>query len=514
MPNTPIKMNKLRQIIRLYSQGTGTKRIHGMLGIARNTIKKYIRVWHSLGISYEDFSAKSDGELSVLFATPVARISNRPRMHQLHILLPDICKKLKKKGVTREQLHADYIEKYPDGYGRSHFNNAILSYLQLTKPVMHIDHKAGDKIYIDFAGTKLKITDIEGNEQDAEGFVAILGCSQLTYVEAVASQRKEDLIKACENALLYFGGVPQAIVPDNLRSAVTRGSRYEAVLNDEFSAFAEHYSVAVVPARVYKPRDKSLVEGAVKLIYRSIYTKLEGRVFGNLEALNASIRPALEIHNNKPFSGRSYSRREQFEEIEREALGPLNPLRYEVHRQAMATVMRKGYVRLGEDTHYYSVPYGYIGKKVKLLYTSNLVKIYYHYTMIASHARIRTKYHYTTNHEHLAPQHRFQSEWTPERFIQQAESIHLDVAHYISKVLEHKKYPEQAYKSCSGILNFARRVGSERLTDACRWADSLGQYNYTIIGEILKKRLDQLRPEEPPIEIPSHGNIRGKEYYQ
>lgn len=514
MPNKPIRMNKLRQIIRLYCEGTGTKRIHAMTGTSRNTVKKYLRVWQRLGISHQEFVAKSDKELWVLFATPVARTSDRPRMLQLQALLPEICKRLKKKGMTRAMLHGEYILKHPDGYARAHFNNAILSYLQLAKPVMHIEHKAGDKVYVDFAGHKLKMAHADGTEHDAEVFVAILGCSQLTYVEAVASQRKEDLIRACENALHYFGGVPLAIVPDNLRSAVTRGSRYEAVLNDEFSAFAEHYGAAVVPARAYKPRDKALVEGAVKLIYRSIYTKLEGRVFGDLESLNSAIGPALETHNNKPFSGRDYSRREQFEEIEREALAPLSPLRYEVHRQAMATVTRSGYVRLAEDSHYYSVPYTYIGKKAKLLYTSSLVKVYYQYAMIACHDRTRARYHYTTNEEHLAPHHRFQSEWTPENFIRQAEAVHQDVARYISKVLEHKKYPEQAYKSCSGILNFARHVGPSRLTDACRWADSLGQYNYPIIEEILKKRLDQLRPDEEPAEIPPHGNIRGKEYYK
>jgi hypothetical protein len=239
----------------------------------------------------------------------------------------------------------------------------------------------------------------------------LLGCSQLTYVEAVESQRKEDLIKACENALHYFGGVPGAIVPDNLRSAVTKGNKYEAVLNDEFAAFAEHYAVTVVPVRVYKPRDKSLVEGAVKLIYRSIYQRLEDRRFSDLESLNAAIHSALEIHNNKPFSGRSYSRWEQFEEVEREALGPLNPIRYEVHKQVMVTVMKNGYIRLGEDIHYYSVPYTYIGKKVKVLYTSTMVQIYYHYTQVAAHKRTRTKYHYTSDKEHLASQHRFLTEW-------------------------------------------------------------------------------------------------------
>lgn len=513
MSNKPIKMNKLRQIIRLYCQGTGIKTIHGMVGTSRNTIKKYVRVWNTQDMDFEAFSARSDSELSVIFTTPVAKIHSSPRMRELEPLLPELCKRLKKKGMTREILYKEYLEKHPDGYSRSSFNNAIHTYLQLSKPVMHVEHKAGDKMYIDFAGSKLRVGHGEA-VRDVEVFVAILGCSQLTYVEAVDSQRKEDLILACQNALRYFGGVPKAIVPDNLRSAVTRGSKYEAVLNDEFAAFAEHYGVTIVPARVYKPRDKSLVEGAVKLIYRSIYTRLEGLSFDTLVSLNESILPALEMHNNKPFSGRSYSRREQFEEIEREALSALNPIDYQIHKQVMVTVMKNGYIRLGEDIHYYSVPYTYIGKKVKILYTPALVKVYYQYTMIACHERIKSKYHYTTNEDHLASQHRFLTEWSPDKFIQQAQAIHEDVALYISKVLELKPYPEQAYKSCSGILSFARRVGLERLTNACRWAMNLSQYNYPVIEEILRKRLDQLQPEQELTEIPPHSNIRGREYYQ
>lgn len=176
--------------------------------------------------------------------------------------------------------------------------------------------------------------------------------------------------------------------------------------------------------------------------------------------------------------------------------------------------MKNSYVRLGEDIHYYSVPYNYIGKKVKILYTSTRVDVYYRYTQIATHARSRIKYQYTTNAEHLASQHRFITEWTPEKFLEQAREVHEDVARYIGKILELKPYPEQAYKSCNGILSFIRRVGPERLADACRWAESMGQYNYPVIDEILRKRLDQLRPEEENIQIPSHENIRGKEYYQ
>lgn len=176
--------------------------------------------------------------------------------------------------------------------------------------------------------------------------------------------------------------------------------------------------------------------------------------------------------------------------------------------------MKNGYVRLSEDAHYYSVPYKNIGKKVKILYTPTQVEVFYRYTMIASHARSRLKYHYTTNSDHLASQHRFITEWTPEKFIQQAADIHEDVARYIGKVLENKPYPEQAYKSCSGILSFARRVGMERLTEACRWADNLGQYNYLVIEEILRKKLDLLQHNDESVQIPSHDNIRGKEYYQ
>jgi transposase len=436
------------------------------------------------------------------------------RQLDLESLLPVLCKQLKRKGVTRDQLHKQYKEKYPDGYCRSRFNNYIHLYLGQSRPVMHIEHKAGEKMYIDFAGEKLYILDSEGIRISVEVFVAILGCSQLTYVEAVSSQKKEDLIRACENALHYFEGVPQVIVPDNLKSAVTKGSKYEAVINPDFACFAEHYCAAVIPARAYKPRDKSLVEGAVKLVYKNIYTKLESRVFHDLESLNAAIRSGLEQHNNALFSGRDYSRRQQYEEIEREALGSLNPFRYQIKEQAMVTVMKNGFVRLSKDVHYYSVPYQYIGKKVKILYTAHNVDIYFRYELIACHKRQTRRYQYTTDPKHLASQHQFLTEWSPESFLKRAADIHEDVASYIAKVLELKPFPEQAYKSCWGILGFARRVGNERLVDACRWAESFGQYSYRTIEEILYKRMDKLHREAETTPIPAHENIRGKEYYK
>jgi len=394
MSNTPISMNKLRQIIRLYSQGTSIREITMLLGTSRNTIRRYIRTFEKLDISYAQFFSMSDHSLNELFNPPNNSIPD-PRRERLESMLPDLCKRLKKRGMTRDILHKEYLARYPDGYSRSQFNNAIRIYLSLSKTTMHIDHKAGDKMYIDFAGDKLQLVSLDGTEWEAEVFVAVLGCSQLTYVEAVRSQKKEDLIKACEGALHYFGGVPRAIVPDNLRSAVTRDSKYEAIIHEEFAAFAGHYGISVVPARAHRPRDKALVEGAVKLVYSRVYPRLEGRKFAELLSVNSVIRTALEPYNNTPFTGRSYSRRDQFEEIERNTLAALNPLRYEMKKQAMATVHNNSHVRLGEDAHFYSVPHTYIKKKVKLLYTSQQVEIYYKYELIATHKRSYRRYQYT-----------------------------------------------------------------------------------------------------------------------
>ena len=350
MGNKKITMQKLRQVLRFYSQGKGTKTISSIVGISRNTVKKYLQIFHTLHMDFEDVVGLEDSRLGELFSLTPKPVVHDPRYTVLESLLPSYCKRLRHKGMSRRKLYKEYITEHADS----------------------------------------------GEILPVEVFVAILPCSQLTYVEAVMSQGKEDLITACENSLHYMGGTPLAIVPDNLKAAVTRSSRYEATLNDDFASFAEHYGCAVMPARAYKPRDKALVEGAVKLIYSSIYPHLEGRVFHDLPTLNAAIRVALEIHNNTPFVGRNYSRREQFEEIERPTLGKLNPIRYELRKSTVLTVMKNGHVRLSQDAHYYSVPCRYIGKKVKVIYTSTEVDIYSNYTCIASHKRSYARFKYTT----------------------------------------------------------------------------------------------------------------------
>lgn len=518
MPNKSISMNKIRQVLRCYASGSGTKSISSMLNMSRNTVKKYLHIYQKSGFSIEDILLMDDSSLHTLFQES-QKCPEEPsdRYKELQSLLPEYAKRLKKKGVTRHQLFLEYRSTRPDGYARSRFGTYFQAYLALSHPVARLEHKAGDKMFIDYAGDKLSIIDRETGEIiPVEVFVAILPCSQLTFVEAVMTQRKEDLIHACESALLFYGGTPAAIVPDNLKAAVSRPSRYEAELNEDFAAFAEHYGCAVIPARVRKPKDKALVEGAVKLIYRSIYTKLQEQEFYDLASLNVAIKVALELHNNALFSGRSYSRREQYEEIERECMGPLNPIRFELKQRHTATVQKNGYIRL--ERHYYSVPYQYIGKKVNVLYNSSTLEIYLRYEKIATHTRSYKPYGYTYNADHLASCQRVMTEWNPTKFLQEAALIHPDVENYIRQVIEAKNHPEQAYKSCRGILNFASRVGRKRLINACRWASCYGLYNYPAIEKILRNRQDELPMEEyadngEERSMPVHENIRGKDYY-
>ena len=307
MANNPIGMIKIRQILRLQSQGCSKLQIAAQTGIARNTLKKYIREFISSGLTFDEINELSDKELEDLFVKPEDKPLNE-RLQTLFGLFPAIDKELKKKGVTRQLLWEEYKRDHPDGVGKSQFKHYFAQWKAQVNPVMHMEHKAGDKLYVDFAGDKLSIIDRQTGEiKPVEVFVAILGASQLTYVEAVMTQQKEDFIFACENALHYCSGVPAAIVPDNLKSAVIKSSRYEPTLNEAFADFAEHYGTTILPARAYRPRDKALVENAVRIIYSRIYVKVKRSEYYSLGELNAAILAALQEHNNALLRGRNYS---------------------------------------------------------------------------------------------------------------------------------------------------------------------------------------------------------------
>jgi transposase len=513
-------MSKVRNIIRLYTEGVSKQSIGDRTGLPRNSVKKYIRLFLASDKSTEELDLMSDTELEQFFMDMVPRhyVEDDPRYIAAVAFFPGMEKALKHRENTKEKQWQQYIALNPDGYRVSQFKGYYIKWLKVRNPVMHMEHKAGEKMYVDYAGQKLHIIDPEsGQKVPVEVFVAILGASQLTYVEASYSQKKEDFIGSCENALHFFGGVPNAIVTDNLKSAVIKGNRYEPTLNEAFRDFVSHYTMSALPAAPYKPKYKALVEGAVKIIYRTIYGMVKERVYSSLELINKAIGEALEQHNNRLLQNRPFSRRQLFEETERQALRPLADHRYELKHRMIVTVMKNNYVNLTEDKHYYSVPYHFIGKKVTLLYSQSIVEVYHRYERIAIHNRSRQPYMYTTVNEHLASKHRYMSDWNPNTFIERAEEVGPETKQYIIELLNTRQHPEQTYRSCQGVLSFAARVGKERLNNACRRALQYGDYGYQTIKAILERGLDGNTDEAEPGSdqpLPPHDNIRGKNYYR
>lgn len=513
MANKNISMSTIKQIVKLKLQGIGKKRIANRLGISKNTVNVYLRALCKLGVPYGEMLKLSDFELDQLLHPPQQTIVNE-KVQQLFDFFPEMERQLRRRGMTVARQFIEFKSRHPQGFGETAFYKYYNQWKRTVNPTMHIEHKVGDKMYVDYAGATLPyVEEGTGELMKAQVFVAILGWSQYTYVEAVADQTIEEFITGCENALYYFKGVPLAIVPDNLKSAVFKASRYEPLLNDNFRCFAEHYGTAILPARSRKPRDKAHVENMVKIAYQRIYTTIPEDQHFSLQALNQRIQQSLAGLNSSSLTGRKYSRADQWI-LEQPTLHPLAPTRFEMRKIKQVTVMKNGHVYLAEDQHYYSVPYELIGKKLRLQYSRSVVELFHKYTMVACHKRIKSAHTYTTESVHMPPQHQFVTEWNPRFFLDKAKQIDPEVENFIREVLARKTHPEQAYKSCMGILSFAKRVGNARLIKACRRAHQIGYYNYRTIEDILKKHLDKYEEDPDPVSMPLHDNIRGGKYYQ
>lgn len=515
MANKVIEMSKIRQAIKLHCKGESKLFISKHLELSRNTVKKYISLYHLYGLSFENMNTKTDAELDVLFSGGSPEHIN-PKLQTLYDFFPEMHKALKRRSVTKLQMWEKYLQKHPDGYKSSQFCEHYSIWSKRVNPVMHMEHKSGDKMYVDYSGDKLQIIDKQTGEiQEVEFFVAILGASQYTYAEATMTQQKRDFINSVQNAMQFYGGVPRGIVPDNLKSAVDKSSKYEPTINKTLQNMSEHYETTILPTRAYRPRDKALVENAVKILYQRIFSKLQEEQFYSLAEINERIQELLESHNNRKLTGRPYSRKELFDEIEREELRALPQERFEIKHQAICTVMQNGHILFGPDKHYYSVPYQYLRKKVSVLFTDTCLEIHYKYNRIATHLRNPKRYMYTTVKDHMASTHQFVTEWDATRFLSWAESIDAYVGEYIAKVIETRAHPEQAYKASLGILTFEKKVGRERLIKACKRALDVQSYSYKVIQNILEQNLDLIDDEQPVnIDLPQHNNIRGKNYYQ
>jgi len=514
MPMKRTSMEKIREIIRIKEQSNLSERaISRALKISRPVVKQYLTAIENADLDYSSIKEMSDAALLEILSE-----KNTPRSEKyktLHHYFPYFVRELKRVGVTLQLLWEEYLNDHPDGYRYSQFCYHFQKWRDDEKLDMHIEHKAGDKMFVDFTGKHLFIVDPEtGESQPVEVFVAVLGASQKTYVQATKSQKKHDWIDANQNAFHYFRGVTNAIVPDCLKTAITKANKYEPDVNPEYLDFARHYSTTILPTRPAAPKDKPLVEGAVRIVYAWIFARLRNRIFHDLDELNAAIFQLLDDYNNRPMQKIKISRNDLFEEIEKDVLKALPAEKYVRKSFQRSRAQFNYHIYLKEDKHYYSVPYRYRGKTISIFYTEKTIECFFENTRIAFHHRSADfRNRYTTLKEHMPPNHLFIDGWCPQKFLDWAERIGDSVYQVIRHVLARPQHPEQAFKVCLGILNLEKSYSKERLNNACQRAIEYQHYSYKAIKRILEQKIESCQVDF--FKLPSdHKNVRGKCYYQ
>jgi len=514
MPGIATSMSAIKQMIRLRQNGAGFRTIGKIVGVSKNTVKEYLRPIEEGGVPVDRLLSMGDEELERVLLSERNQLDNL-RKEQLYALFPEYATDLQSNGVNRWSLWNEYKTSHPGGYQYTQFCIYFRDYLKKRDGSMHFEPVPGEKLFLDFTGKHLSYVDrLTGEIIPCEVLVAVLGYSQMTYVEATHSQKLDDFIPAVCNAFEYFGGVTRVLVPDNLKSAVTEASRYEPVVNTTFQEMANHYGTTIYPTRPYRPKDKALVEKYVSIVYTRVFAALRKRTFFSIEELNDAILEELEKHHTLFFQGKPYSRKMRFDQEEKQTLTPLPEERFEIRQHRWVTVMKNGHVQLSEDHHYYSIPYRYIGNKVKISYTSRTVTVFYKLEQIAVHPRDTKAFGYSTIKEHLSSQHQFVAGWSPDFFIHWARRLDPAVEQYIMRVLDMKTYPEQTYRSCAGILTLEKKAGKDRLIAACKKGIYFDTYNYKFIDRLLKHNLENLQSEPEQPQLPFHDNIRGADYYR
>lgn len=506
----------LKQIIQLHLGGQSNRNIGKLLGISRNTVNTYMALFGASDYTMKELLGFDEYVLIEQF--PGHTTINNERYEGLMRYLEKVNKAQQHPGFTFLYHYRQYADTVSKPYSYTQFMEHYNRKYAVVKGSMKLNHPAGEELFIDFAGKKLHITDEKAGElKGVEVFIAILPHSQYTYVEACYSQKREDLINCCMHALNFYGGVPQAIVSDNLKSAVTRASKYEPKINRSFKEFAHHYGCVINPTRSYAPQDKALVENAVHLTYQRIYYPLREMTFFSLKELNIEIRRLLETYNDQLFQRRQGSRKEQFQSVERGYLKSLPETDYEMKDYKRAKVQKMGYVYFSPDKNYYSVPYRYIGKRTMIHFSRKIVEVYYNYERIAFHQRNPVKGSYNTNKDHLSSTHKAYSKWSPEYFGKLACGHGAYVEACVKKIINRAGYPEVGYKRAMGVIQLHQSYGDERLNKACKRAIETDALSYNRIKTILKNHmetLDLFEPESDKSHIPAHENIRGKSHYK
>jgi len=512
MPKERLSMRKIKEILRLkWECGLSEQKIAQSCGVARSTVGDYLLRAGAAGLTWPLPEELSELELERrLFS------SHRGRCRVEHPL-PDwasIHKEKKRKGVTLALLWSEYKQEHPTGYQYTQFCEHYRRWKEHLDTCLRQEHKAGEKLFVDYCGQTIPVIErTTGETKEAQIFVAALGASNYTYAEATWTQQLPDWIGAHQRALNFLGGGPEVLVPDNLRSGVSQACRYEPDLNPTYQAFALHYGIAVIPARVRKPQDKAKVEKSVQRVENWILARLRNQTFFSLSELNQAIRECLQDLNDRLFQKLNESRRSLYESVDRPALHPLPVTAFEYADWKKAMVGPDYHVEV--ERHYYSVPHTHVRRKVEIRYTTRMVEIYWRGERIASHVRSNRQGGCTTVREHMPKEHREVLDWTPERLQDEAKKIGGFTGRLIERVFECSRHPLQGARTSLGILRLAQAFAPARLECACKRALLIQAISYKSIRSILKKGLDRLPPPEPPPPSPSiqHDNIRGAQYF-
>jgi transposase len=503
-------MRKTREILRLkWLLKRSHREIQQATGAGLGTVSDTATRAAAAKLDWAAVEQLSDDELEARLY-PSTSTTRRPLPSPAHMHV-----ELRRPGVTLRLLHEEYLAAHPDGYAYTQFVAHYRTWAAAQRVTMRQIHRAGDKVFVDYAGKRAAIVDpASGERVEVELFVAVLGASNYTWVEATRTQRSHDWIESHVRLFEHLGGVPRAVVPDQLKSGVVVSSRYEPGIQRTYEELAQHYGTTVLPARPAHPRDKAKVENGVLLAERWILARLRNQTFFSLDELNARIAELVDNLNHRVMRRYGKSRHQLFVELERPALGQLRTDRFVYGEWKSAKVNLDYHIEI--DRHFYSVPYTLVHELIELRASALTVEAFHRGKRVASHVRSYQRGGFTTNPEHMPAAHRKHAEWTPERITAWTDKIGPHTRALAEAILAERKHPEHGYRSCLGIIRLVERYGGERVEAACRRALAIGARSYTRVESILRARLDAAPlPETAAPAAPgiAHENIRGPGYY-
>ena len=510
-------MRKIKEILRLrHEAGLPYRGIANALNIGYGTVVDYLNRAEQAGLAWPIPEGMNERDLGrLLFPTQAATGQRRFTEPDF----PEVCQELKRKGVTKLLLWQEYRQRHPDdGYSYAQFCHRYRAWLGCQQRSMRQIHLAGEKLFVDYCGPTMTIVNPDTGEfREAQIFVAVLGASNYTFARASWSQKQADWLNAHVKAFEFFGGVPELVVPDNLKSAVRKTHRYEPDINPSYQQLAAHYQCVIVPARPYKPKDKAKAEVAVQIVERWIMARLRHQTFFTLASLNQAIRLLLDDLNQRPFKKLPGTRLSQFEQLDKPALRALPSHQYQYADIKQARVHIDYHIEY--DKHYYSVPHHLVKQAVEVHATDSVVAICHQGQRVASHPRSRRQGAHSTCREHMPHAHQAMHGWSPERFLSWADDIGAETREVVSCLLQEKRHIEQSYRRVLALLSNAKKYGRERLNKACGRALLIGSPTRSSVESILKQGLDQVALEthnnavQEELSLDDHENVRGEEYY-